>query len=430
MKHNFVGKDPNAGLMDPKSNSNRIAFDGTGASIEIYCNKCHDGAGATRLGTPLDPFGTDGVAPPNINWTVGSVAHSQNMGSGAGSIKQDKCMACHGNAAGTGTTLSPKINAHGSSSPKLTRYSYTAGAEQTFCYNCHGTAVANGAVNSIQPQFAKTSPHAANCAACHNKHTAAVANPLSGMTGADPSTPAAGAQPTFSAVTVTDRDHQYKVCFVCHSNNSAGSTLKVDIDFNTANDSFHWVEKDKYSYTVNTNNGKGIWQNAQFNLTYAAVMMPRSGFTYSNANLRTLALRCSDCHGSNGADGGVNVPEGPHGSTIANILKVPAGSPYTVWNATTSSLTGDTWCFNCHDSTFTNSGFRPSNGHLYGGSGKHQRACQYCHLAIPHGSGSQGAGAANQRKHLLKPTTFGEGLDSETSGSQSQHGTWVIPGCT
>ncbi len=430
--HLGLGLDPNASLLNADSGA-AITFDGTAASTEVFCISCHDSNGATRLGTPTDPFGTDGANVVNIGWTIGTVAHSQ-------ASNVNKCMACHGDASGTGTTLSPTINAHGSSSKKLTRYSYTAGAEQTFCYNCHGTTVANGAQDSIQPMFAKTYPHAvADCAACHNKHIATIASPLSGMSGADPSTPGAGAQPTFSTVTVTDPDHQYKVCFNCHSNFSAGATKKVDIDFNTANDSFHWVEKDKYSYTVNTGTSKGIWTIATFNLNavptqgtkkYVEVMMPRSGFTYNDANLRTLALRCSDCHGPNAADGGVAVPEGPHGSSVAKILKVPAGSPYTTWNATTSSLTGNTWCLNCHNPSFTNSGFRPSDGHLYGGSGKHQRACQYCHIPIPHGSGSEGTGVANQRRHLLKTTTFTEGIDSETSGSQSQHGSWVIPGCT
>lgn len=278
------------------------------------------------------------------------------------------------------------------------------------------------------------------CADCHNVHAATAAAPLRGATGIDPTTPAAGSTPTYTVVTVTDPDQQYKVCFKCHTNwaGYGTGTTNLAVDFNTSNDSFHWVEKDKFTYAVNTGTGRGIWKLAQFNLNavptqgtkkYVEVMMPRTGITYDHATLRTLPLRCSDCHGSDGSDGGVNVPEGPHGSTVANILKVPAGSPYTTWNATTSSLTGDTWCLNCHDPTFANSGFKPSAGHLYGGSGKHQRACQYCHLAIPHGSGSQGAGAANQRKHLLKPTTFTEGIDSETSGSQGQHG-WVIPGCT
>lgn len=296
-------------------------------------------------------------------------------------------------------------------------------------------------VETAAADFSGTNRHV-TCNDCHNPHAATRANAISGTSGIDPTNSTAGAAPaSYSMITVTDPDHQYKVCFKCHTNwaGYGTGTTNLAVDFNTANDSFHWVEKDKYTYTVNSGTGKGIWKNAQFNLsavptqgtkTYVQVMMPRTGITYDNATLRTLALRCSDCHGSNGADGGVTVPEGPHGSTIANILKVPAGSPYTTWNASTSSLTGDTWCLNCHDPTFANSGFRPSEGHLYGGSGKHQRACQYCHLAIPHGSGSEGAGVTNQRKHLLKPATFTEGIDSETSGSQSQHGNWVIPGCT
>jgi hypothetical protein len=158
-------------------------------------------------------------------------------------------------------------------------------------------------------------------------------------------------------------------------------------------------------------------------------MMPRAGFTYNNANLRTLSLRCSDCHGANNADGGVNVPEGPHGSTIANILKVPDGSNYTTWNASVDyqNNSGSIWCFNCHTPNFNNTG-------LYGdGKNLHLQEhndwdCQYCHLAIPHGQ--TGTGTDNQRKHLLKPSVFTNGADNETSGNWNQHGSWVIPGCT
>ena len=462
------------------------------SASEGICISCHK----TALTKDTTKIKTDGNATTVVvtlaNYS--SSAHQYNATStmvNGGATFSANCTKCHNGKTGEGANFQNRSTAvHNSGSRHvLGALGVAAPAEfqeESFCYRCHSKAAdaiggvkksadANdwygartnmtAASTAIYQMFQKANKHPVGsynnkhdavetaaasfsgterhveCEDCHNPHQATAAAPLRGATGLDPTTPAAGSTPTYTVVTVTDPDQQYKVCFKCHTNwaGYGTGTTNLAVDFNTNNDSFHWVEKDKFTYAVNTGTGRGIWKLAQFNLNavpgqgtkkYVEVMMPRTGITYDNATLRTLPLRCSDCHGSDSSDGGVNVPEGPHGSTVANILKVPAGSPYTTWNATTSSLTGDTWCLNCHDPTFTGSGFRPSNGHLYGGSSKHQRACQYCHLAIPHGSGSEGAGAANQRKHLLKPATFTEGIDSETSGSQSQHGSWVIPGCT
>ncbi|NIN35036.1 MAG: hypothetical protein GTO60_08075, partial [Gammaproteobacteria bacterium] len=244
-----------------------------------------------------------------------------------------------------------------------------------------------------------------------------------GMSGVDPSTPGAGQQPTFTEVTISDPDHQYKLCFNCHSNWSAGSTKNVDIAFNTNNDSYHWVENDKGS--------PKIYSSATFNSTYVGKMMPRYDGA-SNATLRSAKMRCTDCHGSNVSDGGVSIPEGPHGSGKAKILKQPAGSTYTSWSSTTDE--NNAWCFNCHNPTFSGTGLwgDGKNLHTYhlGKSGGKGGYCQDCHIAIPHGSGNQGVGSSNQRKHLLSPSVFTEGADGEISGNWSQHGSWVIPGCT
>ncbi len=462
------------------------------SASEGICISCHKNT-LTKDTTKIMVDGNSTTVVVTLD-TYSSSAHQYNVTStmsNGGAVFNANCSKCHNGRTGEVALFQSRSTAvHDSGSRHVLGAlgAATPGQfqEENFCYRCHSKAAdAIGGVKksadandwygaktdmtatstAIYQLFQKTSKHPVasysnkhdavetaaasfsgtqrhvECEDCHNPHQATMAAPLRGATGLDPTSPAAGSTPTYTMVTVTAPDQQYKVCFKCHTDwaGYGTGTTNLAVDFNTSNDSFHWVENDKYTYTVNSGTGKGIWKNAQFNLNavptqgtkkYVEVMMPRTGITYDNATLRTLPLRCSDCHGSDGADGGVNVPEGPHGSTIANILKVPAGSPYTTWNATTSSLTGDTWCLNCHDPAFGNSGFIPSNGHLYGGSGKHQRACQFCHLAIPHGSGSEGAGAANQRKHLLKPTTFTEGIDSETSGNQNQHGTWVIPGCT
>ncbi|NIN35609.1 MAG: hypothetical protein GTO60_11190 [Gammaproteobacteria bacterium] len=129
-------------------------------------------------------------------------------------------------------------------------------------------------------------------------------------------------------------------------------------------------------------------------------------------------MRCTDCHGSDAADGGVSIPEGPHGSGTAKILKIPAGSPYTQWSSSVNwkNNSSTIWCFNCHSNNFTNTGFTGSNPNFH--LNKHDDSnCQTCHIAVPHGTGNEGSGSANQRKRLLKTSNWDEGIDSMNPGS-------------
>ncbi|PKN50342.1 MAG: hypothetical protein CVU58_01310 [Deltaproteobacteria bacterium HGW-Deltaproteobacteria-16] len=331
--------------------------------------------------------------------------------------------------------------------------------EENLCFECHD--LGGPASTDIKSQYQKTNKHPklsdlategihrpwentsadftgtyrhAECTDCHNPHAATAANPLFKVTGVTPSNGGAGSLPSFTFGEVTDRDQLYKVCFKCHSNWTATTRLTA-VQFNPANDSFHWVEKDKLTtYTPNSGSGKGIYYTAKFNLASAPTMMPRTSFSYTDANLRVLALRCSDCHGADSAT--ALTPKGPHGSSVAKILKVPVGSTYTVWGPTADR--NNAWCFNCHDrtpfisSSDTSSGMKNSSKALHelharkaaGAGGR----CVDCHLLSPHGQ--SGVGTANQRQHLLNPAIFREEVDNTTSGQWPQHQTWVIPNCT
>ncbi|MBU2537799.1 MAG: hypothetical protein KKH22_05125 [Proteobacteria bacterium] len=330
--------------------------------------------------------------------------------------------------------------------------------EENLCFECHD--VGGPAKTDIKSQYQKTNKHPkltdpategihrpwektstdftgayrhAECTDCHNPHAATAANPIFNVTGVNPANGSAGSLPTFTFVTVTDRDQQYKVCFKCHSNWTATTRLTA-AQFNPANDSFHWVEKDKLAtYTPNSSSGKGIYYTAKFNLTSAPVMMPRTSFSYTDANLRVLALRCSDCHGADSST--ALTPKGPHGSSVAKILKVPVGSTYTVWGPTADM--NNAWCFNCHsrapftDRRDTSSGMSDRSSlhekHATKAAGEGGR-CVDCHLLSPHGQSA--VGTTNQRQHLLNPAIFREEVDLETSGNWRQHQSWVIPSCT
>ena len=313
-------------------------------------------------------------------------------------LEQDLCLTCHdGSPAatdiatqfGTGKVKHPRLTTDGiHRADESTSSDFTGTNRHAECTDCHNPHVANAIV---APGYDATS---------------AAKGPIIGATGVNPTNPSAGTTiSSYTFETVDDTFEQYKVCFKCHSSWTSNSRTTAD-EFNTNNDSYHYVEGDK-SYT------RKIASTAQFNTTYVGVMMTRYSGA-SNTVLRTAKMLCSDCHGpgSAGAE-----PEGVHGSDYAKILKVPNGSPFTSWSASSSipSSTGSSsnvWCFNCHVKTFNGSGFDDNDsGELH--IGKHDgERCQDCHMANPHGVAT--------RKHLLDPTQFAESIDNYSEGNWSE----------
>lgn len=462
-----------------RTTSNRTRTDFDPVTNTGMCARCHSkpvATGGITLSAPA--FGAsahDFTAFTTPSGTTYTWQYTLHKGTTA-----RNCTKCHASRA-EGTT--PTSGASGSSASAVhgtTDDSLLAGtknpagtAASFVCYNCHGSTAspANGAQGNrsgknVQAQIAKTYNHPTNsdavhdsaseyagtkpatrhvsCMDCHDTHQATAANPLQGAPGVRPTnsgTP--GGTPTaYTFERITDPSHQYKTCFRCHTDwNGFGTGTNVAIEFNPNNESLHRVEADQGTVPVNTTGtGAGIWQNATFNsatptgqtLTYAQIMMPGRA-SYTDATLRALPLRCSDCHGDNAADGGVNVPEGPHGSTNQRILKIPAGSTYTVWNSTVQAGATNVWCFNCHSPTFVGTGFA-GGGNLHTSQHNGKAACQQCHLANPHGE--RGSGATNQRKHLLTPATFSDTIDDGAAGrrsgsySQGAGHAAVLIGCT
>ncbi|KAF0219031.1 MAG: cytochrome [Geobacteraceae bacterium] len=398
-------------LLTNQDTGAQIAYDGTGASLEPFCVSCHNGNGAAIQPVPFQPFKDSGdvTAPPNINWTVGAMAHSFG----------NACYNCHGNSAGTantasGTTNSPRFNGHGSATPKLLQLPFDPAATANtapanFCYNCHG-AIPVGTAPAIQPLFGKARHHTgALCKDCHNQHSAKAGthtvgsniagNAINGSTGAqltvNPLFFAAPAAANFTArTTVSGTDLEATLCFRCHSAFAGvlptSASLAAQVPGQTSTDQAQEFNPNNVGnyLTVGTANwdvnipspetagsfhpvlataGNNLGAIHLTNLTVA------SGFSRTTRNLMT----CSDCHSSdNNTD-----PSGPHGSAAGFILK----GPNTSWNATltlsTSGMPADTFCANCHDSTFANSRFpahtNPNHATFF---------CFDCHSAIPHGS--------------------------------------------
>lgn len=452
------------------------------STSEGICISCHKAA-LTKDTTKIKTDGNATTAVVTLA-NYSSSAHQYNATStmvNGGATFNANCSKCHNGKTGEGANFQNRSTAVHDSGSRRVLGALGAAApgefpEENFCYRCHSkaadaiggvkkTADANdwyGAVTTmttrsaaIYTAFQKTYEHPVasysnkhdsvetastsfsgterhvECEDCHNPHQATKTNAIRGATGLNPNSPTAGGTPTYTFETVTNADDQYKICFKCHTDwaGYGTGTQNLAVAFNTNNDSFHWVETDRGAAKASTSYGTFNHTTVPTkSYTYVDAMMPRHA-AMTDAQLRSAKMRCTDCHGSDASDGGVSVPEGPHGSTVANILKVPSGSAYNTWNSSVKYGGTNIWCFNCHNPLFTTTGFSSGGSNLH--ASKHNSfACQYCHLAIPHGPTE--SGSANQRKRLLKPTVFTDGIDSVNSGSMGQssgHNT-VIPGCT
>lgn len=111
----------------------------------------------------------------------------------------------------------------------------------------------------------------------------------------------------------------------------------------------------------------------------------------SNTFIGNLTMYCTDCHGSNTANGSstpaAGKPWGPHGSVNDFILK-------GTWNSSTGSGQSEGLCFKCHNynnyatRNSTQSGFccdKDTNLHGYHADKIGKMRCTWCHVAVPHG---------------------------------------------
>jgi nitrate/TMAO reductase-like tetraheme cytochrome c subunit len=392
-----------------------LSYDGTtatAANLEASCNSCHDANGATRLGAnALKPFADSGdnTRPAFINWSTGKQAHGANMA----------CFNCHGNSAGTaGNTLTPKYNAHGSATAKMLQYPYNAADTMTttanFCYNCHGTTIANGVTTpSIQAtvNLSTSIGHkSAKCSDCHDQHSAkpgphavgpntAMAPVLNGVPGkggwpaTSPATSTTWTGTGTLAVTYTAKPaatKEYEICFKCHAGSvpaptgyTAGALRMTDLglEFNPNNKAGHPV-------IASLNNYAG--SAAPKPLLATDMVAPWTA-------IGTQTMTCSDCHGASGTGA-----KGPHGSSVRWMLTganqawpftttagngTAAGTPWSLGNLTTGTAPNKLFCLNCHVVDATN-GVHDAiqSGQHSGWKTTNRGTCLSCHIRIPHGA--------------------------------------------
>ena len=375
---------------DPHNNEfgNFLADDNVGSKL---CRSCHDKTGDDSVianeSVHSNTTYTNSYAPP----TGGTPA---TLGA---SVQSVKCMICHFPHKSGVDSASPSTP-----SPGTGRYLTTFNGEQT-CFNntnrwgqatnvCHGSAatttkniineVAKGSAHHVGNYTAPSTPHNAlegrtgygwlaaggnswhvECDDCHNAHTAGrllhtvgtntVTSVLSiyGAGGTEPSWPGAWTSPNtytyiepIGALRISGANlgvtAEYQICLKCHSSFAWGlgaipnaSMTDQGKEFNINNASYHPVA--------------GLSPNANPQQWVAG-----SGFG------DTSRMFCSDCHGNNSI---APQPQGPHGSTNASIMVLPANS--TTYGSpggygSTAQQAGDL-CFKCHPTTIYNT---PTNG--------------------------------------------------------------------
>ena len=270
------------------------------AKLEQVCLACHDADGAAGAA----PF-SDGQMPPVIDSTAWAVTSHQAL-----TCFGDGTFGCHESGHG-----SQKLKLIGPFETAATGPDF-AQQEEGLCFGCHDGSPAS---SDIQGEFNKGTNGAnifhhpvrdseqsggreAECTLCHNPHEVRFTNVLEGLAGID-----LDGNPVGHG-TANDRAlYEYELCFNCHGdsfNASRPRTSNKRADFAVTNSSFHPVGGP----------GRGTSSNLIGNLL--------GGLTASSV------MSCADCHNneqtsdatgpaSNSSSG----PQGPHGSTVAPILR-------------------------------------------------------------------------------------------------------------
>ena len=367
-------------LKNPSSISGQVHLE----NGKLQCISCHDPhmniysdfLVASRLNSELCQY-----CHEKSGWNLTSHKTSSSTWNGSGSdpwpnsgyttVSQNACENCHTshNAAG---------------SERLMNYSNN----EDNCLTCHNGNVAS---EDIQSQLIKTYSHNVynynnihdpaesniisnmhvECSDCHNPHYSSniSANPpfangsILGVKGVNT-----------DGSPISNIQYEYELCYRCHADSPTkpGSvTIRVieqnntRLEFDISNPSFHPIE------------GPGKNSN-----------VPSLISPYSESSF----IYCTDCHASDGS----NSPDGPHGSSNAQILKYNYSKAYP----TVESYQSYELCYQCHNREWIING---KGGPFY--NRVHRRhivianiPCNSCH--DPHGISSTQGNSTNNT-HLI-----------------------------
>ncbi|MEW6771330.1 MAG: cytochrome c3 family protein [Bacillota bacterium] len=383
-------------LSDPDNTKKKFAgAEGTGlgglpntvGDLSDFCLKCHDDSPPTAV-ADVYTYVPYTIVFPATNFTTNSGGWDKGIYKTSAHGKALTCGDCH--------------ESHGSDYPALQRHPEDTASKDGECLRCHKSG---GSAPDIKTDLLKPSHHPtldvsgehrntedytnisvrhAECADCHDVHVATKANAITGVSGVAPTYTAN--TPWVPAADYTFKkpvDHEYELCFKCHSPYSyngnpptspSGGFAETDQtkEFNPYNPGYHAVVGES---KIPPGYGKFV-----------------SPWTYNSP------MKCTDCHGS---DSGT-APKGPHGSTEAFILKARWNPNTSEMYATGKAGTQDHLCFDCHDYDFYVNGQGTETSKFSGGGdncqcknnlhgGHHAgKGCACCHGAIPHGYSRRG----------------------------------------
>jgi len=464
-------------LVAEQVNGQSVVFkSGSAVDYNTYynplCVVCHGDAGAGGSYWPGSiAFTASGHGASTAPKTL---AYAPNDPAGNMQLQVRLCKQCH-EPHGAGDAANPLAY------PNLTRL-----FEENVCYRCHGSAPNPAGARNLQTVFGAASKHdlgmSANaarkhdqdaeeaqpvsgggnsqlsganrhveCADCHNVHSSSNVLPhmqgtnltsgvLAGVWGVDAvspgiawSIPSGWAWGKQSPATA-----EYQLCFKCHSAAAYGSTPPSKIPVGTAGPAF-WN-----SPTYTDQSREFNPNNPSYHMVWSGTSrVPRTVTNFINGWKRDSQMYCSDCHKSSTAGD----PRGAHGSATPWMLGgyvdpvsaryVTGGNGGVLYDSQAARDTDFTFCFGCHDTSFTGTGFTKGGANLHTLE-KHLSACTNCHVAVPHGSNRKhllyfsiptaAAGPADPAPYNDHPEDASYGLPSDMNIDRAS-GTWVKEDC-
>lgn len=438
--------DPASRLIDPATRGGTASpWTAEKGTMTDFCLACHRSA---TEGVPLPPIAfpiIDAARFPMFpGWDKTAFVASAH-GTASGSSPGDRlCTACH--------------QPHGSPNARTLVGGEDTSATAGLCLSCHDGS--RPGVPDIKAPLVKASRHPtldvsgrhsdiegpqelgfnggspdmrhAECADCHDVHSARGGRHKPGSAAAGPSVEGAvGVRVTrwpgaplsgpgsldLEAVRLSAGiSEEWQLCFKCHSSyttlgstRSAGNvTRDIAAEFNPVNGSYH-----------------------------GAVGPPKAdariAFVPGSVWAATSRMTCTDCHSGDDVDRGGAA--GPHGSDNEAIL----ARPFT--GRTGEPGTDGDLCFSCHDRGVYGGSDDPSrdvsrtafadasrNLHSVGAAGAgHRVACVSCHAAVVHGARMRALLVAGDDTSAARAT--GSPGVTLTAG-MPEPGAWTFEGCS
>lgn len=354
---------------------------GTGAVGELGCANCHvphNGQGVGYLNRQVNEQTCfQGVASTEGGAACHGVGGAKDIKSILSRAYTHPALA-EDNIPGTQHTNLDTLYGTGNPDPLAIKGIDWATNKHAVCMDCHNPHQARAGTHVVDGSWYGAPGASTNL----------VSNVLKGVSGIEPTWPAAWTQPT-TFTTMESSEKEYQICLKCHSYWGIGNAVKGINTSGYVSPSDLVTPLTDVAWEMNINNKSGhpvvINQLARTGsyvpkeLNLVQLLTPWK----ENPGLNTMY--CSDCHGADNELGGD--PKGPHGSNLKYVLKgVNQYWPKKADGVTLYTLddiqngtAGGVMCMNCHDINHPHDKWRNQMANK-------GFACVECHVTVPHGS--------------------------------------------